>query len=42
VIAALKAHQGQWYQYPLVGHWALDLTEQASAEAGSQPSNPAE
>jgi len=32
IIAAIKAHQGQWYQYPLVGHWALDLTEQASRE----------
>lgn len=32
VIAALKAHQGEWYQYPLVGHWALDLTEQPTPE----------
>jgi uncharacterized Tic20 family protein len=30
VVAALRAHQGEWYQYPLVGHWALDLTEQAT------------
>jgi uncharacterized Tic20 family protein len=36
VIAALKAHQGQWYQYPLVGHWALDLTEHASPEVDSR------
>lgn len=32
VVAALKAHQGEWYQYPLVGQWALDLTEQSSPE----------
>jgi len=33
VIAAIKAHQGEWYQYPLVGHWALDLTEQSTRES---------
>jgi uncharacterized membrane protein len=32
VVAAIKAHQGEWYQYPLVGHWALELTEQATRE----------
>jgi uncharacterized Tic20 family protein len=28
IIGALKAHNGEWYQYPCVGRWALELTDQ--------------
>ncbi|MCC2670206.1 MAG: hypothetical protein K0Q72_2677 [Armatimonadetes bacterium] len=28
VIGACKAHLGEWYEYPLVGRWAMELTDQ--------------
>ena len=31
LLAAIKAHNGEWFEYPLVGRWALELTDQSDA-----------
>jgi uncharacterized Tic20 family protein len=29
IVGAIKAGNGEWYQYPCVGQWALELTDQS-------------
>jgi uncharacterized Tic20 family protein len=29
IIAAIRSHNGEWYQYPCAGRWAQELVEQS-------------